>query len=81
MIGDILGGILIPHFLAICLLFRIATWEVRADRSNSVREDMARLWAWAYPHWRTTVAHPLYWAACGIVSAFFLSGIAKRIFS
>jgi hypothetical protein len=80
MIGDILGGILIPHLLAFCLLFRIATWEVRADRTNTMREDMARLWAWMHPHWCKMVAHPLYWVGCGIVSAFFLSGVAKRIF-
>jgi hypothetical protein len=81
MIGDILGGLLIPHFLAFCFLFRIATWEVRPDRSGDMRDDIARLWAWVYPHWRKMVTHPLYWAACGIMSAFFLSGALKRIFA
>lgn len=80
MIGNIIGGILIPHFLAFCLLFRIAAWETRPDKSDTFREDMMLLWQWVYPHWRTMVAHPLYWVGCGIVSAFFLAGALKGIF-
>lgn len=70
MLTDILNSILMPHVIAFFFLFRIAMWEIRPG--EGFRRDMARLWAWVRPHWYTMVAHPLYWAATGIVTAYFL---------
>jgi hypothetical protein len=73
MIADILASFVMPHFIAFFFLLRIAMWEERP--SGTFREDVARLWAWSCPHWRTMVAHPLYWAVTGVVTAYFLVGV------
>lgn len=80
MIGDIIGSIALPHILAFFMLSRIGMLEVRPDKSNSFSEDITLLWAWTRPRWRVMVAHPLYWAACSIVSAYFLVAPLRRIF-
>lgn len=80
MIGDIIGGIIIPHVFAAFLLLRIGMWEVRPDKSNTVREDFARLWAWACARWHMMVMHPLYWAGTGLATAFFLIEPLRRLF-
>jgi hypothetical protein len=81
ILADILGGILIPHVLALFVLFRIAMWEIRPEHRSTFRDSMARLWAWVRPHWYAMVVHPLYWAASGIVTAFFLVEPLRRIFT
>lgn len=81
IIGDIVGCVLIPHILAFFFLFRIATLEIRADEEDTVRENMARLWAWVCVRWTKMIIHPLYWAASGVVTAFFLVEPLRRIFT
>jgi len=78
-IDNIISSLLIPHILAAMVLFKIATLEVRPDKTNTMREDFRLLWAWLVPHWRAWVASPLYWAACALVSAFFLAGLLKGV--
>lgn len=73
MIGDILSDIFMPHVIVFLLMFRIAMSAV--DASGAFREDMRSLWQWVKPHWCKMVAHPLYWAATGIVTAYLLVGV------
>lgn len=74
MLTDIIGGIFMPHVVAFFIIVRIAMWEVHAN-GVTFREDMRLLWAWVLPHWRKMITHPLYWAAAGIVTAYFLVGV------
>jgi hypothetical protein len=78
---DIIGSVLVPHLVALAVLFRIAMWEVRPGERISFRREIARLWVWVRPHWRSMVAHPLYWAATGIVTAYFLVEPIRRLFA
>jgi hypothetical protein len=80
IIVDIIGSLAVPHILAFFLISRLGMFEVRPDKSNTFREDMALLWAWTRPRWRRMAAHPLYWAATGIVSAYFLVEPLRRLF-
>lgn len=80
MLTDILGSIILPHVIALFLLFRVAVWEIRPAKGNTFQEDTRSLWAWIHPHWRLMVAHPLYWAAAGIVTALFLVEPIRRLF-
>lgn len=69
MLVNILNSILMPHVLAFGLLCRIAMLDVRREKHNTFREELARLWVWIRP----LMAHPLYWAATGIATAYFLA--------
>jgi hypothetical protein len=81
IIGDILGSLFTPHLIAFFFLFRIAMWEIRADKDATLRENMAHLWAWIRPRWHTMAAHPLYWAATGVATAFLLVDPLRRVFA
>lgn len=74
MIAEILSDLFIPHLLAFFLLFRLAMIDVRPNAGDTMRENMVLLWRHFYPQWCRWLTHPLYWAMCAIVSAFFLSG-------
>ena len=80
MIGDIIGSIILPHILAILILFRVGMLNVRPTRDDTVRESFARLWAWGCARWPLMVMHPLYWAATGAVTAFFLVAPLRSLF-
>jgi hypothetical protein len=79
MITDILGSLFVPHALAFFLLFKLATFEIPPTAGATMRENMKLLWRYVYPEWRKWLAHPLYWAACAAVTAFFLSGALWRV--
>lgn len=81
MIRDILGSLFMPHLIAFFVLARIAMFELQHDRNNTFVQDMHCLWVWMCPRWARMIAHPLYWAAAGIVTAFFLIDPIRRIFA
>mgnify|MGYP001590489616 CR=1 FL=1 len=79
MIIDIISWIALPHILAFFLLFRLSMFEIRPKRGDTFWQGIGCLWIWVRPRWRVMVAHPLYWAATGIVSAYFLAGTLRSI--
>lgn len=76
---DILSSILVPHMLAAFILFKIATLEVRPDRTTRMRDDLRLLWQWYRPRWYRMIAHPLYWAGSAVTTALFLVMTIKGI--
>jgi hypothetical protein len=80
IVGDILGGVLAPHVVAFLLLLRFSMIAIRPNRDAGARAAFAGLWAWSTARWRVMIVHPLYWAATGIVSAYFLIDPLRRMF-